>query len=376
MAEPLKNLLSPDVVHEIGDHLARTGRVDGAAFLARALPGLEDLELMQRSAHVAAALAAVLPQDFAAALDILRAVLHPETEAPLAEMALDGRGLRGWSLAPVGAYVAEAGQNHPEAALAFLREMTSRFSSEFALRPFLRDHPDLALAHVRRWARDGNAHVRRLASEGARPRLPWGLRLHAFIADPSPILPILEELRDDPSEYVRRSVANSLNDIAKDHPALVTELAARWMQGAPPARRALLKHACRSLIKAGDPDALAVFGYARPDGVTAELGLAPAHLDLGQTLTVRATLSQPGPGALPVLVDLVLGFRKAHGGLSPKVFKWTETVLEPGVPVTLTKNLPLRPVTTRRHYPGRHEIALQVNGRILAEAAFTLSVPG
>ncbi|MDJ0626837.1 MAG: DNA alkylation repair protein [Rhodobacter sp.] len=373
MAEPLKNLFNPGVILEMSAQLARIPGFDTAGFETAALNGLESLEMMQRSAQIAAALRTSLPQaPFSQTLAALSGILHPETEAELDSLPLDGRGLRGWALVPVGTLVAEDGLGHPQESLRFLREMTMRFSAEFAVRPFFRDHTALTLAHAQAWARDANFHVRRLASEGSRPRLPWGLRLAAFVETPAPLIPILTALRDDPAEYVRRSVANSLNDIAKDHPDLVARLAADWLQGAPPPRRKLVKHALRSLIKAGHPGALAALGYRPPDGVTAALGVAPDTIRLGDSVTL--SLSLQSPSSLPVLIDYAVFFRKADGRLSPKVFKWTETRLDPNVPLTLSKRVPLRDVTTRRHYPGEQAVAVQVNGVTLAKAGFNLEL--
>lgn len=374
MAEPLKNLFDPGLVRAMGGHLARIPGFDRAGFEAAALAGLDGLEMMQRSAQITSALRASLPPaPFPETLKALAGLLHPETGAPLEAMPLDDRGLRGWALVPVGTLVAEDGLGCPKQSLAFLREMTMRFSAEFAVRPFFRDHTALALAHARTWAEDGNFHVRRLASEGSRPRLPWGLRLAVFVDDPAPLIPILARLRDDGSDYVRRSVANSLNDISKDHPDLVADLARDWLRGAPATRQRLVKHALRTLIKAGHPGALAVMGYGEPGGVRAALEVAPASIRLGEALTLTLTLESPR--ALSVLIDYAVRFRKADGSLSPKVFKWTETRLEPGAPLRLEKRVPLRDVTTRRHYPGAQAVAVQVNGVTLAEARFDLEVP-
>ncbi|MCP3972199.1 MAG: hypothetical protein GY717_18120 [Rhodobacteraceae bacterium] len=375
MAEPLKNLFNPDLIHSMGQHLARIDGFDRAAFEATAVTGLGDLEMMQRSAQIAKALAASLPPDFPAILGPLAERLHPETQNPIDGAPPDDRGLRGWALVPVGTYVATHGLNHPAQSLAFLRQMTQRFSAEFAVRPFFRDHTGLTLEHAAAWVRDPNFHVRRMASEGSRPRLPWGIRLTTFVDDPAPLIALLETLRDDGQEYVRRSVANNLNDIAKDHPDLVAGIAACWLQGSPPPRRKLVSHACRSLIKSGHPETLRVFGYGPPDRLTTRLDATPQTIALGQTLTLTATLSNTGPAPRRVLVDLVMRFLRADGSHGAKVFKWTETGLPPGKPLTLTKRLPLRDVTTRRHYAGQQFAALQVNGQIVAETRFELQLP-
>lgn len=373
MAEPLKNLLGPQIVEEIARQLARVGDIRETAFREDALATLEERELMDRIRHVADAMSRHLPSRYEEALAILRAALHPETDAPLEAMTLDGRGLRGWSAAPMGEFVARNGLDRPEPSLAFLKEMTQRFSAEFAVRPFLRDVTGTALAHASRWARDPNFHVRRLASEGTRPRLPWGLRLKRFVDDPEPLVPLLTTLRDDPEEFVRRSVANNLNDISKDHPGRVAAIAADWLRDAPAERRRLLKHACRTLIKRGHPETLAIFGYSPLGEIDARLSISPDTLVLGDSLSAKLEIASPV--ALPLLVDLVVHFRKSDGRLSPKVFKWTETEIAPGVPLVLRKNLPLRPVTVRRHFAGTHAVEAQVNGRNLARAEFVLEIP-
>nr|WP_275116098.1 DNA alkylation repair protein [Aliiroseovarius subalbicans] len=271
----------------------------------------------------------------------------------------------------MGEYVARHGQDHFDLSLQTLAAFTSGFSSEFDVRPFLDADLPRAMGHVTRWAQDENEHLRRLASEGTRPRLPWGMQLKGLIADPAPILPVLDALRDDPSEYVRRSVANNLNDIAKDHPDLVARIAADWLVDASPARVKLVRHACRTLIKVGHPGALAAFGY-HPPKLRASLAVTPATARMGDDLCLDLTLAGTNAAPQALVVDYVLHYVRARGKTGPKVFKWTQLELAPDAPRTLTRVHKLREVTTRRHYPGLHRIEAQVNGQVVAEAAFTL----
>ena len=166
----------------------------------------------------------------------------------------------------------------PERALAALHALTQRFTAEFAIRPFIVHHPALVFATLQRWTTDPSPHVRRLVSEGSRPRLPWGLRLQALVHDPSPTLPLLAALQDDQSDYVRRSVANHLNDIAKDHPDLVVHWLEQHLPGATPQRRALLRHASRTLDQAGPRRALAAWGLGRPGAARHVLDVAPRRM--------------------------------------------------------------------------------------------------
>ena len=376
MPEPFKNWLNPGLIRAMAGLFDRIDGFQRAEFERIALTGLDNLELMQRSDQIAAALTASLPPEFPGILQPMTDILDPDTESGFNTGPLGAEGLHGWALMPVGKFVATHGMGCPDESLTFLRELTMRSSAEFAVRPFYKQHPDLTLAHTARWARDNNQHVRRLASEGSRPRLPWGMRLAQFVQDPSPLLPILQTLRDDTSEYVRRSVANNLNDIAKDHPDLVAEIAADWMQNAPKPRQKLIKHACRSLIKSGHAATLKVFGYGNADGITADLAIAPRSVQLGQSLALTARLAHGEQAPQPVLVDVVMRFLRADGSHGARVFKWAETTVPPGQTVTLEKRLPLRDVTTRRHYPGPQFAVLQVNGQALAEAEFDLLLPG
>jgi 3-methyladenine DNA glycosylase AlkC len=262
--EPFKSLFSPAVAGAIA---TQAGRVlpgfDAGGYVAAVVGRLEALELKARAQLMADELVHRLPADPSARAAALVAMLHPSEFSGEAEVGRgDDSGLAGWAVMPLSLVVGQHGLADFDGGLAALRQMTMRFSAEFAIRHFLLADQERALAVLAGWLDDPNPHVRRLVSEGTRPRLPWAMRLPRLIADPGPVLPLLEALRDDPSDYVRRSVANHLNDISKDHPARLTALAAAWMQGAGPARQTLLRHALRGRIKAGDPAALSVFGQA------------------------------------------------------------------------------------------------------------------
>ena len=217
--------------------------------------------------HITGALHEVLPADFPRALTILREVAPGYCD-------FDGMVFSD--------YVAQYGQDHWDMSLAALREFTQYISAEFAIRPFLRHDAGRALTAMREWARDPHPAVRRLASEGSRPRLPWGISLPAFKRDPRPLLPILDQLKSDPDESVRRSVANNLNDIAKDHPDWVLDLAEAWY-GRTNQVDAVLKHGCRTLLKAGNTRALRLFGFAAPTQVEVSyFSLRPARPAIGE----------------------------------------------------------------------------------------------
>lgn len=374
MAEPFKNLVNPALVHAAAQHLRRVWPAfDRARFCALALDGLEGLELKARALHVCAALEATLPADFVEAAGLLEASFGPPAAGDdLSSMRTTGAGIAGWFLWPVGEFVARRGLDHPERALAVLHALTQRFSAEFAIRPFLVRHQDLTLETLMRWTRDPSAHVRRLVSEGSRPRLPWGLQLKAFIADPSPTLPLLEALLDDESAYVRRSVANHLNDIAKDHPGLVVDWVARHLQGSGRERRALLRHASRTLVKRGNARMLKLWGVGRPLAGEVRCRVSPARVSVGETVTLHLVLRSTSSRRQALAVDYAVHHVKANGGTSPKVFKGWVIDLAPLETRTLVKRHSMRPVTTRRYHPGRHAVDVMVNGQVVATAAFHL----
>ncbi|MBL8308612.1 MAG: DNA alkylation repair protein [Rubrivivax sp.] len=373
MAEPFKNLINAEVVEEAARHLARVAPgFDAARFTALALRNLEALEMKARAMQIADALEATLPGAFEAAAKHIEAALAPMAtdDKPVA-----GGGLAGWVLWPVGEFVARRGLAQPERALITLAELTQRFTAEFALRPFIVAHPALCFQTLQRWTAHPSAHVRRLVSEGSRPRLPWGLQLKALIADPAPTLPLLRALQDDGSETVRRSVANHLNDIAKDHPGLVAAWLEEHLPDAPAPRRALLRHASRTLIKRGDARVLQAWGLGAPLRGSATLGLSPARVTLGEAVELRVSLASTAARAQKLVVDYAIHHVKADGSTSPKVFKGWTLELPPHADATLARRHAVRPITTRRYHAGRHVVELQVNGRVVASAAFDLRLP-
>lgn len=383
MAEPFKNLISTRTVDTAGRHLQRVWpRFNRHAFEQQAASGLDALEFKARAMQLANALEATLPDRFALAADLIEASLAPPTalDAEGEPVGLannehgdaDEPGLRGWVVWSLAEFVARRGMDDLPRALACLHALTQRFSAEFAIRPFIQRHPDTVFATLAQWVNDPSAHVRRLVSEGSRPRLPWGLRLQALVADPSPSLPLLRALQDDTSAYVRRSVANHLNDIAKDHPDLVASWVQAHRPGASAHREALLRHASRSLIKQGHAPTLSAWGLGRGLQGEARLRLSAPHASVGGHIGLEVALHSTATAPQTLVIDYLVHHVRANGDTSPKVFKGWKRVLEPGERCTLGKHHSLRPVTTRTLYPGRHRIELQINGEVCAEASFDL----
>jgi 3-methyladenine DNA glycosylase AlkC len=342
---------------------------DAAAFLKAVLPRLPALGLNERNFLVRDALRAHLPGDFRKAADILVRSLGPELPSAGPD------SYAGFYVMALNAYIAEYGIDDHEHALPALRELTKRFSAEFAIRPFLDRHPERTLAILHAWARDAHPQVRRLASEGSRPRLPWGMRLQKFVKDPRPVLALLEHLKEDPELFVRRSVANNLNDIAKDHPDLVVATLKRWQKSRNPDTQWLVKHALRTLLKQGHPEALELLGYSRDARVKVEdLVVSPKRVKLGGAVTFRFHVRSQATTAQPVMIDYIMHHRKANGATRPKVFKLTTRKLKPGEVLAVEKRHSFRPIGIRPYYPGRHAIEIQINGQVHARAEFGLTV--
>lgn len=373
MAESFKDFIGAETVRRSAAHLARTdGSFDADRFCRDVLPQLGALELKARAMCVATALEQHLSSDFSAAADHLERALAPIAADKDTAADAETGGLQGWFLWAAGEYVARRGMVHPARALECLRAMTQRFTAEFAIRPFVVNHPTLVFETLAQWTTDPSDHVRRLVSEGTRPRLPWGMQLPALIADPSPSLPLLLALLDDPSEYVRRSVANHLNDIARDHPELVADWVERHLPEASPARRKLLRHASRTLIKNAHPRVMQAWGAGTPFNGTVDFSIAPGTIRLGERVSLEVTLRSHGATDQSLEIDYVVHHVKADGRTTPKVFKGWKTTVRSGATVTLSRRHAVKAITTRRYYAGVHRVTIQVNGTTVADAAFEL----
>lgn len=372
--EPFKNAISPELVGLLADLLGKQlPSLDVDSFVVPLLQRLPHLELKERVSMLADALHEVLPQQVEKRYPILASMLHPDDQNSASQSSTRD-GMCGWGVWPLTEIVGKHGLNDFDASLALLKEMTKRGTSEFDVRPFIDLDPGWALKTILSWVHDANHHVRRLASEGTRPRLPWGMRLKGLIADPSATIPILVALRDDPSEYVRRSVANHLNDIAKDHPDLVAELALQWLHDAPEPRRKLVRHACRTLIKQGHSGALAAFGFHGPEIVEPHITIANPQIVLGGSVDFSVDIRSAGSQPQKLLIDYVVDFKKANGQHMPKVFKWTTISLDVGERRSLTKRHAIKPVTTRRYYEGKQHLMLRINGKDFGMNTFDLSM--
>ena len=366
MTEKLKHFFSEQVVRSIASDLRRVY----PPFLERpfadaCMKGLAGLELTARAAHIADVMYGYLPRPFSAAAKILVASLGPELART------DKFGLAPFRYLPHVFFVQKYGLDDFELAMRAQYELTKRCSAEWSIRAFLVRYPENTYARLLEWVRDENVHVRRLVSEGTRPRLPWAPRLRGFQEDPLPVIALLDILKDDPERYVQRSIANNLNDIGKDHPDLAADVCRKWSAGASPGRKWIVKHALRSLVKKGHRGALETLGVGGTPNVTVTgIQLAPKTVRLGGALKFSFEIASTGKKDQELLIDYAVHFVKANGATRPKVFKLRRIILAPSARMELESIVSFGDMTTRRHYPGRHRIDALVNGVVHPLAEF------
>lgn len=375
MAELFKDQVSESAISQLALRLRdHNPDFNSTQFMKLVMKELLALELKQRIALITKGLKTYLPQNFQLAGEWLRPLLEQPKQGKALMTQDHNEDLSPWVVIAIGDYIAEQGLEHFELSMTLLKELTKLATAEFAIRPFIQIYPERTLEQLTLWSKDADQHVRRLVSEGSRPRLPWGIRLQAFVEDPSPVLPLLEALKDDSEEYVRRSVANNLNDIAKDHPVLVADIAERWLKDASKDRVRLVKHACRTLLKRGDKKVLKGFGFDVPKLEKSMLTISSKKVCIGDRLNMNLVLKNGLKKPQPIMLDYVVYHQKANGTLSPKVFKWKVLQLNPKDTLKIEKAHSFKPVTTRVYYPGEHRIEILINGEVLAEQKFELTV--
>jgi len=362
----LKNVFSPALLEGYGHLLTSVWPdFDTSRFLQllfnEAWPALELKERMRR---ISVVLRELLPADYTRAAELL-------TETTRRMVAESGEKLS-FEYMFIPDFVQHFGQDHYQISIPALGEITRWTSAEFAVRPFLLRYPTEMAVQMTEWSRHESPMVRRLSSEGFRPRLPWGMGVPALKKDPAPILPVLENLKNDPAETVRRSVANNLNDIAKDHPELVLDMARRWI-GNTPETDWVVRHACRGLLKKGRPEALALFGFEQGvEGVLVEQLIVDAQVRIGGRLEFSFEVANAATETLPLRLEYAIDYCTLSGKVSRKIFKIKELNLASGERAAIVRAQRFQDFTTRKHYPGAHRLDIVVNGRVSASAEFVV----
>ena len=347
------------VVRDIADRFTKIDHTfDHAGFVRDLLAELPTLELKPRIEAIARRLRSSLAEDYLRALTNVVAVA--QQDPPI-------EGFAAW---PLCTFVEIFGLDHPDQSLAAMEHLTKRASCEFAIRPYLRDHWDTAYRTLEAFTGHDSAEVRRLPSEGTRPRLPWGSNVQRLTDDHGPGIALLERLRHDADETVRRSVANHLNDVSKVSPDVVVAAVERWKKE-PTTDMRMLSHALRTLVKQGHSGALAALGYATNAAVSVgRFAVSPGSVHMGDHITLSAAIESTSQDSQLLVVDFVIHHVNKSGATSPKVFKWRTIELGPGERIELSKRRLIQMATTRTYHAGVHNVELQIAGSVTAAAAF------
>jgi len=333
--------------------------IDAQRFYRACTKDLSDLELKQRMQRTADVCRQFLPDNYADALKRLYAYADMINENKFYYMFMPD-------------FVARYGSQDFRRSMQALKDFTEYSSSELAIRVFLQNDLDRSLGVIKKWTSNKNVHIRRLASEGTRPRLPWAMRIKALLEKPDHCLPILQDLKADDEKYVQKSVANHLNDISKDHPQKMLKLVKSWDTNEPSINW-IIRHASRTLIKQGNRQALALFGADQKPNITIKkFKLNSRKLVLGDDLIIELELNSLGKQAQQLIIDYKIHYVKASGRISPKVFKLKKTTLNSGQSLSLTKKQSFKDFSTRKHYTGQHKIELLINGNNMKSMSFHL----
>ncbi len=369
MAEPFKNELGENRIKVISTHLSKhDASFDESKFLKHALVNLHDLSLMERNRQIVESMKLCLPDDFVDAKTILVNSLAPVDQQD------DDTGIHSWLAVPVSEFLGRYGKAYLSEAMDGLAYATVLFSSEWGIRHLIDHDQKSALEQLHIWTTHSDEHVRRLVSEGSRPRLPWGFQLKNIMENPDLTFPLLEKLKDDTSDYVRLSVSNHLNDISKDHPDYLQKKLVKWLKPSDPKRTKLIKHACRTLIKQGHQPTLKMLGFEPFDVEDVNLTIYNSDLKYGESLTFMVEFSTiKYIPSTDLIIDYAIHFKKFNGTLSAKVFKWKVSKLNSQSGFNAKKSHVIKPITTRKYYNGDHELEIFLNGKSIAIAPFTLS---
>jgi len=347
MAEQLKHMFSPDFVNSLGSEIKKQHKLfDSKKFVFDVLEkDWKNKELKDRMHHVTRMMHKHIPEKFEKQVEILNGA------APK---------FRGFTGTVFPNFVEHFGTDHVPVSMETLKYYTQFSTSEFAVRPFLKKNPEL-ISYFYKWSDDKNHHVRRLASEGCRPLLPWAMKLEYFVDHPELIIPILEKLKNDKEDYVYRSVANNLNDISKNHPELVLKLGQVWA-GKSETTDWVIKHALRTLLKRGNPKALKIFGFSenkKLEILTADL--EKKSLKIGQSTRLKFEIKNTGKED-KIRIEYKVHYLKKNGSYTQKVFQLSEKKIKSKEVLIFDKKIDFKDLSTRKHYAGDHYIELVING--------------
>jgi len=356
--EPFKNWLGEKAAKRIAEAVARAyPAFDQKTFLTGIAAALEPLELKERMLHLKARLKQGLPADSRRGFLILTGALKQDSE--------DAVGLSSFEVWPLTQWVADEGLAHFDLSMKALHAMTQVFTAEFAIRSFLIKKEAQTLKQLHAWTQDTSEHVRRLVSEGSRPLLPWGVRLPAFVAAPEKTWSLLEKLKGDSALYVRKSVANHINDHSKHHADWVIGKLGDWQKRHvdSPGVKWIIRHGTRTLIKKGHPGCLRLHGISGKAVALVKWSVKTPRVKIGDALRIEAQVKNPGKSRTEAWIDLDLQLSGSRDQPRSKIFKGKRLQLTAGETATVLLSLPIRVVTTRRYYPGQQSVSLLLNGQ-------------
>lgn len=358
--EPLKEMFNAAYYDRLLKELTRLPiSIDAKAFRHKALKDLEPLSLNERLRHTTKLLKDFMPSDFRMSQLIMK---------QLAE-----RMPRGYTALVYPDYVAQYGMDEFDLSLELLAHYTSFGSSEFAVRHFLKADFSRTIKVMEKWSKDKNEHLRRLSSEGSRPRLPWSFKLDEVIENPSKTQKILFQLRKDESLYVRKSVANHLNDLSKDHPDYLLEELSRWEKDHKHIDW-IIKQALRTLVKKGDRGALSLLQFESVPKIELSNLSVNSKIKLGDRLKISFDIRSKKKSSQKLVIDYVVHYVKKSGDHSAKVFKLKNVELAAGQSISIAATQVIKDFSTRKHFAGKHQLEIQINGQIMATAHFNLKL--
>jgi 3-methyladenine DNA glycosylase AlkC len=355
MSSLLKDIYSPAFYNRFADVLTHVlADFYKERFLSLIFTdGYENKALKERMRHNAIVLHEFMPADFTAAADVMKKMI--------ARLRAEHFGEDSLAMMFLPDYIEVYGLDHYEVSVNALEFITKFVSCEFAVRPFLLKYTNQMMKQMLAWSLHENYKVRRFASEGSRPRLPWGLAIPALKKDPAQVLAVLENLKNDPAEWVRKSVANNLNDISKDHPEVMMAIARKW-HGISKETDAIIKHASRTLLKSGHAEILQHYGLESKSLTMVNFQILTPEVKIGDSLEFTFTVTNDHTEKQTVRLEYGVYYNKANGQLSKKVFKISERSYLSGERAVVKRKQPFKLITTRTFYPGKHQLSVIING--------------
>lgn len=365
MSSLLKDLYSRPFYKSLCGPISKIGpRFDEQTFLKRIFTSsFQQMELKERITHTTVVLHHYMPQDFPTAANKLGELIDHIKAAGIKPSSIEFLFL--------AEYISTYGLNDRKAAVKAMEVVTRYITCEFAIRPFILKYEEEMMVQMLKWSKHADRHIRRLSTEGCRPRLPWAMGIPSLKKDPTSILPILENLKADSCESVRRSVANNLNDISKDHPKLAIQIAKRW-KGSSAETDALIKHGLRTLLKQSNPEVLAMYRLKGEKIEIDKIRLHTPKVNIGGHLHFSFNIRHTGKGKLPVRIEYAIHYLRSNGSLSKKVFKISERELGTSEELSIERRQSFKPITTRVFYPGKQQFSIIVNGKETQPFSFHL----